>query len=252
MVGCLIDRTCSPFSQTISEMTESLRRFRRGTLLICLAGMVIGPAAALGGLMPWTHGLIETALWGLSIIAVVLILRRATASQAWGAFCAAGFAVAFVSAHELFPAWAVTHQVADEASELNSILRDARTSVAILGGRWGSVPFYLNRNDVALIDNLDDPQVDKLGTSNQPTIIYLNHDYNLDELRDSLPPRCTLRPIRETAKALIVQVRHADSDGQSDVAAEQPSTIVTAHAIEQTIDHPATVSDRLSDESVVR
>jgi dolichol-phosphate mannosyltransferase len=210
MLGWFIDRTCSPFATAPELVDRSIRLFRLGTFLVCVGGCAIGPLAVALGLMDWSVGLSQSGVWSLAIAAGVLFVPRTSSRLTWSAFCVAAFAVAVVSAQGLFPSWAGDHQVATENSRRNRELTNPQIPVAIIEGRWGSVPFYLHRDDITLIPHLSDSNVVEFCDGAEVTMVFLNHNYAVDDLRAALPAEFQCDVVGQSVLTTIVRVSHAE------------------------------------------
>ena len=206
MVGCLIDRTCSPFAIQADIVVKSLKTFRMGTLLVCVAGGILGIVAVMMRLVDWHEGMIELSLWTAAFGLVWFNRQRFSPRVIWLSFCMAAFAIAMDTAHELFPAWAEQNQMIVGGDDVERQLHDDQTPLAFIGGRWGSVPFYLERSDVQLIDNIDSPELPALLSQHRGTICYVDDRYSIAEFQKALPAGSTCEKLADTSKAAIVRV----------------------------------------------
>ncbi|MCA9054293.1 MAG: glycosyltransferase family 39 protein [Planctomycetaceae bacterium] len=155
LTGHHLDRI-SPFFSPHAESFEVGRQklWRLGSLL-SLAGLITT-------LVLWGMGFvtpIAVAVWLAVWVALIAVQRWGpfvrSPRRAWATYCL----VALLSVAELtqygLGGWQEEHAILPRDKVLMAKLQDPHTQLFCIGAHWGSVPFYLNRDDIVCLEQGD-------------------------------------------------------------------------------------------------
>lgn len=121
---------------------------RWGAVGVCIAGLVGWVVVLMLRLESAPDIMLQAGVWGLAIVAAVLFVQRLSVRAAWTCFCLVAFAGLFQATGDWLAAWGQTRTFLPQQTTRLTPLRNPQVSVATFDTDWGSVPFYLRRDDV--------------------------------------------------------------------------------------------------------
>ncbi len=230
LLGHYVHETCSPFAGNVLVRVKSHRVFQRGVLYLGAAGILFAGTLLLLGLDGRIETLVHGSLWAVLLLAAVALQRRVPPKAVYAIFCVAAFAVISKLTLDAFPTWANQRSLFGGSQQTATLLRDAcrQHPIACVAGDWGSVPFYLNRDDVAIFPDVHNSEI--RGFLEQPgvSILVVNHaiDVNGELLQSYVPDDAQVQELTATPKATVLAIRHqgAKATGIQQVSAELPDT----------------------------
>ena len=176
---------------SMSSARQSMGRY--GAAAICWAGLGIGIAACLLGLEQPVEGMIELGLWATCLAGLALVWKTLPAKPAWALCCVFAAAALMQTSQDLFPAWAAKRSVMSHVPlQINKQLLDAQMPIAVIGDEFGSVPFALNRNDVANFKGARMELLDDFIDAHGRALLLMKSNFAMKELRRMLPPNSIL------------------------------------------------------------
>ena len=228
LIGHYLQCTHSPFA--IGERLRKVQQlFGQGALYLALAGVAFPTVMWQLGLESKAFAAGHTAVWIGVALVVVLIRNRLAPKMIWGGFCLMAFAATLEATHHLFPAWAVQRSVLIPDSLLAGEMEDPSRPVACVQQSPGSVPFYLNRDDIRLLSYNTPDEITEF--AEQPAMGFLIVDESVDELRlrDSLPAGRDLLELSESYQGSIYRIIDKVVTPDVDENALTPPVVKVAH-----------------------
>lgn len=225
MIGCFVDRTCSPFAMRAAEFLRAKRTFRMGTMLLCVAGCALGVFGAALKLVCWPEAFFYLLGWGAAFIAVWLLRPILSPRLSWTSFCFGAFVIGLESTQGLLPAWARQHEMVRDDIVLKSELHDVRLPIVCVGDRWGSVPFYLDRNDIELIGDIHSDALKTWLSQKSEAICYINDRYSMGEIREAIPSSLSIEELSRNPKSIVVRVKRGGAGAVSPIATSRQATL---------------------------
>jgi dolichol-phosphate mannosyltransferase len=123
--------------------------------MVCCAALLaiigIARATALETAAEWA---IDSLLCAAVLGALIVWGRRLRPWMAWSVCCLLVYCFGYESSHDLAPAWAASRSPLPESTVARSLLKDPTSEIVVVGQDWGSIPFYLGRDN---IHNFDEP-----------------------------------------------------------------------------------------------
>jgi 4-amino-4-deoxy-L-arabinose transferase-like glycosyltransferase len=204
LIGCYLDRA----------LATSLARFFRLALnavpqngvamlaVIWLAAcaivyrmQLISMPEMILGVVLGTACLVVVALWG----------RLLSPQVAWTFFCALGLVVTVASAHQIVPAWANRRAPIQEATEATALLQDGSIPVICCGREWGSIPFYVQHNNVYNVSGASREEVREFLRAHPRHLLLARHD-EMYEAFASIPRGMTIVRVMDAGVARVALV----------------------------------------------
>jgi dolichol-phosphate mannosyltransferase len=151
---------------------------------------LVGPAEALLLAVPGATG----------VAAVVFLGRKLLPKPAWLLCGALGALLVFEVGHRHIPAWAHLRAPLARYPEIREWAGQARTVVVCYGGEWGTIPFYLGRNDsVVNLSTLPLQELAAVLAQHPRSVLVARHKAAVEDFRRVLTPGMK-----------ILKVLHAD------------------------------------------
>ncbi len=196
--------------RVLPQWTLLHSRFQIGLLGMSVAG-VIGCAGAyflqLIGSVEFGY---KFVLWTASLVAVVILYKRWSPQVLYGVFSLIAFAVTFETAQTLFPAWSEIHAVLPVQTALHDEIMHSPADVINCGKEWGSVPFYLQRNDVTFLHRGNLEKLVQRMQERRGTYLVMNYDVEIAELQRLFPANGVVNVLWKTKRATIVYLRRKE------------------------------------------
>ncbi|MCA9081177.1 MAG: phospholipid carrier-dependent glycosyltransferase, partial [Planctomycetaceae bacterium] len=218
LLGHYLQCTHSPFTYGIS-LAPVQKLFRQGAVWVALAGMVFPVVMWKLEIETGKVAVFHSLLWCVVMCGFVLWGRKLSPRMTYAAFCVVALVVTLEGSHHLFPAWAVRRSVITPDSQLLTEMGDHRYAVACLQQSPGSVPFYLNREDVVLL-RCEEPEriVDYVAHSDHGFLI-VDESVPDDRLQRSIPRTHALEQLSSGRNGRIFRI-HAVASHAHDVSAD--------------------------------
>ena len=192
----LFSQAAARFSRVVHDVVP-----RYGAATMCWAALIVSVGAAVKGFQD------PMVTWIPLLFAVVCLIGlytwtfkwagRATPRTAWLCCAAITFIMLAESSHNLIPAWARQRDLLRDSPDIAAQLSDRQTAVGCWGLEWGSIPFYLRRDDIRNFFNDDIGAVADYAAARPETILILNSHLDLAELQKLLPQYATMTKIGE-------------------------------------------------------
>lgn len=189
------------FSGAFRHVRQNLPRY--ATMVLC-GGWIIAIWCMRGHVhVGLAECIAETTLCAAVLCAVGLAGKRMSPRLAWGLCCAATLCVTSESAGELIPAWARHRAALPRTDELAEVLRDPRNAVVVWANEWGSVPFYLERNDVRRFDYTLAPEFTRFLQEHSRVAVVDRQRANIDLIRMAVPDDMRITQVGDAGRARI-------------------------------------------------
>ncbi len=179
-------------------------QFQNGLFALCAAGIVGCLGAYLLRLEEPVEAGLELGLWTAGLAAAGLFHKRWSPQLLCGVFSLAAFAITFETAQDLFPTWGHNHAAVPIQSELRDEMMHSSAKVISCGQEWGSVPFYLQRNDVTYLHKRNMKQLVHCVDRRQGTYLIMKHDVEVDQLHRLFPAKSAIHILWKTRESTIV------------------------------------------------
>jgi dolichol-phosphate mannosyltransferase len=224
LAGCYLEQVL--FQKSLPGLFQLARNAapRLAAAALCAALLVL----SLGG---WHLGLIgpreaffQAGLCTVCVIALAWAGRRIQANLAWLLCCALVAITMIDSAHRLLPAWSQQRSPLKRYPEIREWAPDQRTPVVCYGGEWGSIPFYLGRNESVInFGDLAPGQLPELLSPYHRWVLVTRHKADLELFRHAMAPVMEIAKVLaadEIAVALVenkawTELGHAGPDGST-------------------------------------
>lgn len=196
--------------------------FRRELMAVPLTTMILLLVLCLvGGVGAWFKHLIGSAaviiqgsLCAACIVGVVCWGRKLPLRAAWLLCGVLGAAMILETAHELVPAWATNRSMLVRSPGAMDLLLHGEAGVVCYGGEWGSVPFYVGKDDQVL--NFNGGPIEDLRRfldRNQRNLLVIRHAEDVEQLRRALPRDSEIIQIAEAGPARVLLVQPPMENG---------------------------------------
>lgn len=182
-------------------------RFQNGLLALCVACVVACSGTYLLGLDEAFEAGCESILWSASFVAVYVFRKRWSPQRLFGVFALAAFVMVFQTTQDWFPEWGRYHTVLPSPSLLREGMMHGPAKVICCGKTWGSVPFYLQRNDIAYLQNRDLNQLAAHIDRQQDTYLFMENDVEAEKQYRMGLAASTVQTLWKTPKVTIVYLQ---------------------------------------------
>jgi dolichol-phosphate mannosyltransferase len=149
---------------------------------------------------------------GAGCAAALVVRGRLLSPRAAGLILAGlGLALSFELTQGLVPAFAHRHATLTESQAIAQLLQDRNLGVACYGGEWGSVLFYVGRDDDVL--NFSEQPVGEFSAflrQHPRNLVILRRQEDLDTYRLYIPAGMTIVPLRQAGSARVVLVQEGN------------------------------------------
>ncbi len=231
LLGHYVHETCSPFAGNVLVRVRSHMVFHRGVLYLGAAGILFAGTLFLLGLDGRIETLVHGLFWAGLLVAAVALQRRIPPQGVYAVFCVAAFAVVSKLTLDAFPTWASQRSLFGGTQRTATVLRDicSEHPIACVAGDWGSVPFYLNRDDVTLFPDVHNGEIRGFLERPGVSILVINHaiDVNGELLQSHVPDDAQVQELTATPKATVLAIRHDEggATGIQQISAESPAPV---------------------------
>ena len=204
----LFSRVAGTFSRFVHDVIP-----RYGAATICWTAIIVSAGTGFMGFQNPMITLIPLILWSLCLIGLFLWTfkwsGRIAPRKAWLCCAAITFVMLLESSHDLIPTWARQRDLLRRSPEITAQLKDREIAIGCWGLEWGSIPFYLQRDDIQNFRNHGITDVADYAAARPRTILILKHNANLGKLRKVLPPYATLMNLGEIGNRMFGNVASA-------------------------------------------
>ncbi|MFV0444011.1 MAG: ArnT family glycosyltransferase [Planctomycetaceae bacterium] len=206
LMGYSLDRVAGLWSSDVVARQPVLNRLHRGTWMIIGAATGIAPVLWLLKLITPITVAALTVMW-----VVLLLLQRVVASRAipqlsWRFFCLIAVAAIVELTQGGLGGWQRRYAVFPNDSVPLAALHDPHTRIICVGASWGSVPFYLQRDDVACVDDSELERLADVVDPEQPTILLVEYKLPLDLIESSLPSEVDAHLLTRSSRVLFAEL----------------------------------------------
>ncbi|MBI1902359.1 MAG: phospholipid carrier-dependent glycosyltransferase [Planctomycetia bacterium] len=207
LFGVYLDHLVFSLSRAAVLGDAGRRRARFSAAVVCLGGVLITWSGWLLGTEAAWETFCESALFAGALAGVWFLGRKIPSPVVWAVCGAAVFFVTFEANREIVPAWADSRSPLPDAGQAaEQLLREPGVHVIVYGHEWGSVPFYLNRDDV---EHFDVDTLDRLTKSvrkHERTLLVYKREQNIDAIRKTLGPEMEISAIGDAGRASLAVV----------------------------------------------
>jgi len=215
-----------------SQAAEKFSRFvhdvvpRYGAATICWTAIIVSAGTGFMGFQNPMVILIPLIVWSLCLIGLLLWTfkwsGRMAPRTAWLCCAVITFVMLLESSHDLIPTWARQRDLLRYSPEITAQLNDRQMTIGCWGLEWGSIPFYLQRDDIRNLRNRGVTEVADYVIAQRRSILILKYTADLDKLQRLLPRYATLtklwvignRAFGNVASAQVVLVDVSDPPGE--------------------------------------
>ncbi len=209
LLGHFVQVNCSPLARDACQRVKAHAVFLQGVALLSLAGIVLAVVLMILGLEGRYQTAGHLAAWITLLLFAAATRQRVAPAMICGVFCCGALFATTKLAHDVFPSWARQHAVLSDSENLVDSLRDSSNDVpvACIAGNWGSVAFYLEREDVIFIDNSDLEDVTEFVDDQRSSLLVVKSDVDDATLQSLLPPQAEIHRISSNDTATVIAVR---------------------------------------------
>ncbi len=234
LIGHYIRCTQSPFSLEVVPLRKLHGLFSKAAIGMCLAGMIFSYVLWRIKLETIEAALLHASVWGVVGVVLLASQRRMAPRVVWWTYCCIACAATYEAGHNMFPAWADQHALVVQASQLANEMERPAARIACVEHSPGSVPFYLNRDDVELL-YWDRPlEIETFVTSASDVYLVVDEKVDIAQLQSTLPAD---RILDTMTNGLCGKVLHIRQQAQLPIA-RRPGLPVRTASLEST---PSTV-----------
>ncbi|MEZ6053688.1 MAG: glycosyltransferase [Planctomycetaceae bacterium] len=209
LIGHCIHATCSPFAGNVFSRVKAHAVFHRGLVYLSSAGVLFAGCLYLFGLDERVATLLHGSLWTGLLFAALVLQRRVAPRIVYGVFCAAAFMVLTKITHDVVPA--VSNRNSAFGNSSSTLVHQgewkSHLPVACIVGDWGSVPFYLDRDDVSVFPDTETENARHFIEDHDEMILVVNENLTEEQREAFLPPDAEVRQLSTTSKATALAVR---------------------------------------------
>lgn len=207
-LGCYLDGVV--FDASLAVLFGRVRTLvpRLAVMIVVAFWLVVALGAWRLQLMGSAAALAQSALALGVLICVWLWGKRCSPGVAW-MLCGAGAAVlVHVTSHDLVPAWSYQHSPLIQCGAMGQQASDGRVPVACFGKDWGSIPFYLNRDDTVVnFTNESLEQFQHFSREHPEFLLIVKRKDELDRFRLGMGPGAEFTPVTDAFELHAVFVR---------------------------------------------
>jgi dolichol-phosphate mannosyltransferase len=163
---------------------------RYGAAALCWAGLGATVALPLLGFTDWRMPML--AFWPACLVALGVTWWRIRPLPSYLALGVIALAALLDATHGHLPHWAASRSFFAVAGRLDDPLKDPAVPVACWGSEWGSVPFYLRRDDVTNFEHGALARAEQFLLAHDRAFLLLKGDFEVGEVTAHLPRGRTL------------------------------------------------------------
>jgi dolichol-phosphate mannosyltransferase len=171
---------------------------RLAVLVLSVTGLIVSLGAWRMQLLGPEAALLHTALWGAGAAGVIFWGGKWTAKTAW-LLCGVVGAVTIIEvSHELIPAWSQRRSPLTRYGEIAEQVRDHQMPVACYAAEWGSIPFYLGRDDLIInVPGVPAEELPKLLSQHPHSVVVMRHKADLERFQRCMTPGMEITKVLE-------------------------------------------------------
>jgi len=231
LLGFFIDRIVLFPTAVVSKHPIPGLWFRAGACVLCSAAIIVNTGTYFLRLETLSGSILRAGFWSIPLIGIVCFRKRLTPKVAVGVFTAVAFAALFQSSQDLLPAWGRKWSVFPVAAPaLKKQLKDETIPVALCGKDWGSVPFYLERDDLRRFEPQRVHDLADFVHRSERAFLILDRSVDWNEVRKEFPKESAVSTLSTTPRATILLVQAPDDRTRPD----GPSPARIAHGPKKT------------------
>ena len=201
------------FGRTATRWLELARGFLPWFTLgsLCVATVAVIWVARHLHFITFLTALIETALCAGIWLANAVYGRRWPTVASWGLCGGLAFAITWTVARDLVPGLAYARNSALQSPQLARFWSDPQVPIIAMCREWGSLPFYLHREDIFCFDGPPTRQLTRDLAGKPRTLIVYRHDYELEQLQEAVPRGMQLRQLHSEGRTRVVIIEPAQT-----------------------------------------
>jgi dolichol-phosphate mannosyltransferase len=208
LVGGYLDHLL--FHPSLAGLFQWARRAapRQAIVLLSAAGLVASIGAWRMQLISQAGALVQAGLFTACTAGVNLWGRKLPPKAAW-LLCSLLAAVTILeTAHKLVPAWSHRRSPMTRYGEIAELVRDEQLPVACYAAEWGSIPFYLGRDDLVINEpGVPAEELQKRLSVYPRYVIVLRHKAELERFRRVMTPGIEITKVLEADEIGVAFVR---------------------------------------------
>ncbi len=209
LIGHYVHANCSPFAGSVFARVKAHAIFHRGIVYFSSVGVLFAGGLYLFGLDERVATLLHGSLWTALLFAALVLQKRVAPRVVYGVFCTAAFMATVKVTHDVLPAYANQSSALGASSSSVANLEEWNSDllVACIVGNWGSVPFYLDRDDVTVFSEEAEGNVRSFIEQQGSTLLVIDDDLPADQRQMLVPRGAEVRELSTTSKATVLAVR---------------------------------------------
>jgi dolichol-phosphate mannosyltransferase len=170
---------------------------------ICVAALVVTWTVHLLGFNTGFEVILESAV----CIALWLVNarwgRRLSPIAAWGLCSVLTLAITGESIRDLVPDWARSQGPLPRTERTQALLADRELPIIAMCREWGSLPFYLHRDDIQCFDGPPTWELISKLRQHSRTLVIHRPSYDIDELQQALPDGLQLKLVEAAGRTSV-------------------------------------------------
>ena len=209
MIGHSLHATCSPFAKSVIVRAKAHTVFHRGVQSLAAVGILFAGSLFLFGIESRVETMLHGSLWIALLFGAVVMQKRVAPRLVYCVFCTAAFVTMMKVSHDVVPAFADRSSALGESSSSVTELEgwSSELPVACIAGKWGSVPFYLDRDDVVVFANEHDENIRRFIERQESTLLVVDDDLTAARRLALVPHGAEIHELSSTSKAVVLSVR---------------------------------------------
>jgi dolichol-phosphate mannosyltransferase len=216
LIGCYLDHAL--FRPSVAGLFQQARSAtpRQAVVVLSVAGLVVSLGAMRMQLMGQAEALIHAGLFTACTASVILGGRKLSAAVAWLLCGVLGAVTIFEVAHELVPAWSQRRSPLTRYGEIAELVRSHQMPIACYAAEWGSIPFYLGRDDLVInLPGVPAEELQKRLSQYPRYVVVVRHKADLERFQRALSPGMEITKVLEADEigvAFVQAIPHRDQE----------------------------------------
>ncbi|HEV3258411.1 MAG TPA: glycosyltransferase family 39 protein [Gemmataceae bacterium] len=215
VVGCYLDRVLRRASAEIhfGQDPTTVPRLAVITLCALLVALALGTWSM--HLIGAPAALVQTGLCAACLAGAALWGRRLPLAAGWLLCGALGAVLTGEAADYIVPAWSYRRAPLTRSEEVRALAHDGQTHVVCYGGEWGSIPFYVGRDDLVFNCSEEGPEAATKFFQKYPrSLLVVRHKADLERFRGTVPAGMEITPLADAGEVRVVLVQAVASPGK--------------------------------------
>ncbi|MCA8993384.1 MAG: glycosyltransferase [Planctomycetaceae bacterium] len=208
LIGHYLQSTKSPFTAETFQLEKLQELFSKASVGMCLAGFILPYVLWRMHLESTSFAITHAVVWAMCGLVFLAVRTRLTPKVAWWAYCVVALATTVEATHHVFPEWADRNAIVHEETQLAETLNAPTTKVACVEHSPGSVPFYLDRDDVVLLEISNAKALEDFVNSSDESYLIVDEKVDVASLEGTLPKGRSAATVGEGPRGTILRVGH--------------------------------------------